>query len=129
MPDIGERAPARMFVAVRAIAPVAGMPPNTGDAIFAIPCATSSTLGLCRSPVIPSATTAESILSSAASIATVNAEGSSGRMCSEWKSGIANGGRPLGIPLNLLPIVSTGRWNAATVTVHRITATIDARAL
>jgi hypothetical protein len=83
MPATGDRAPERMFVAVRAIAPVAGIPPNSGETIFAIPCATSSTLGLCRSPVIPSATTADSMLSSAASSATVNAEGISGRMCSE----------------------------------------------
>ena len=28
---------------------------------------------------------------------------------SAWKSGMAKGGRPLGIPPNLLPMVSTGR--------------------
>ena len=31
MPEIGVLAPARIFVAVRAIAPVAGMPPKSGD--------------------------------------------------------------------------------------------------
>ena len=31
MPEMGERAPARMLVAVRAMAPVAGMPPNMGE--------------------------------------------------------------------------------------------------
>ena len=82
MPETGERAPERMLVAVRAMAPVAGMPPNSGETMLAIPCATNSTLGLCRSPVMPSATTAESMLSSAASMATVKAEGISGRMCS-----------------------------------------------
>ena len=46
MPATGVRAPARMLVAVRAIAPVAGSPPNIGEAMFAIPCATSSVFGL-----------------------------------------------------------------------------------
>ena len=46
IPDTGEAAPDRMFVAVRAIAPVAGSPPKIGDAILATPCATSSTFGL-----------------------------------------------------------------------------------
>ena len=82
MPETGERAPARMLVAVRAMAPVAGMPPNSGETMLAIPWATSSTLELWRSPVMPSATTAESMLSSAASMATVKAAGMRGRMCS-----------------------------------------------
>ncbi len=42
-------------VAVRAMAPVAGMPPKRGETILAMPCATNSTLGLCLSPVMPSA--------------------------------------------------------------------------
>src|SRR5438094_986682 len=42
IPATGERAPLRIFVAVRAIAPVAGMPPNSGLAILAMPCAISS---------------------------------------------------------------------------------------
>ena len=46
MPDIGERAPERMLVAVRASAPVAGNPPNMGDTILAMPWANSSVLGL-----------------------------------------------------------------------------------
>ena len=36
MPATGVRAPERMLVAVRAIAPVAGRPPNSGDAMLAI---------------------------------------------------------------------------------------------
>ncbi len=31
MPETGERAPERMLVAVRAMAPVAGMPPKSGE--------------------------------------------------------------------------------------------------
>ena len=36
-PDTGLTAPEPIFVAVRAIAPVAGIPPNNGVMIFAIP--------------------------------------------------------------------------------------------
>ena len=50
MPATGVRAPERMLVAVRAMAPVAGIPPKSGETMLAIPCATSSTLGLWRSP-------------------------------------------------------------------------------
>ena len=55
------------------MAPVAGMPPNSGEAILAMPWATSSTLGLCWSPLIRSATTADINDSIAPSKATVNA--------------------------------------------------------
>jgi hypothetical protein len=60
MPATGVRAPARMLVAVRAMAPVAGRPPNSADAVLATPCATSSALERWRPPVMPSATTADS---------------------------------------------------------------------
>ena len=113
MPETGEVAPERMFVAVRAIAPVTGMPPNKGTARFATPCASSSASGLCRSPLMLSATTAESRLSMAASIATVSAEGNSGIMRSARNSGSAIRGRPVGMPPNLVPIVSTGTANDA----------------
>ena len=49
----GVRAPARMLVAVRAIAPVTGMPPTIGTTRLAMPCATSSALESCRSPRHP----------------------------------------------------------------------------
>ena len=42
IPATGVRPPFFTFVAVRAIAPVAGIPPKSGDAMFATPCATSS---------------------------------------------------------------------------------------
>ena len=45
MPDSGLRAPARTLVAVRAIVPVTLMPPNSAEAILAMPCATSSMFG------------------------------------------------------------------------------------
>jgi hypothetical protein len=41
--------------------------------------------------------------------ATVKADESSGVMCSDRKSGFANGGNPVGIPPNLVPTVSIGR--------------------
>src|SRR2546425_1011211 len=55
----GERAPARMLVAVRARAPVAAMPPKNGAAMLARPWPTSSASGSWRLPVLPSAMTAE----------------------------------------------------------------------
>jgi hypothetical protein len=76
MPAIGVRAPDLMLVAVRAIAPVAGIPPNKGEAMLATPCATSSQLERWRVPAMPSAITAERSDSIAASSAIVNASGS-----------------------------------------------------
>ncbi|MNC96164.1 hypothetical protein D3C83_134580 [compost metagenome] len=52
IPATGERAPERILVAVRAIAPVAGNPPKAADATLATPCATSSMLERWRRPVI-----------------------------------------------------------------------------
>jgi hypothetical protein len=42
IPATGVLAPERTFVAVRAMALVAAMPPKNGHAMFARPCATSS---------------------------------------------------------------------------------------
>ena len=72
-----------------------------------------------------SATTADSRLSTAASSATVNADGSSGKMRSARNGGISIRGRPPGMPPNLDPIVSTGRPNAATAAVAATSATIE----
>ena len=73
IPATGVRPPFLTFVAVRAIAPVAGMPPKMGEARFAIPCATSSILERLRPPIMPSETTAESSDSTPPSSAIVNA--------------------------------------------------------
>ncbi len=43
-PATGVRPPFLTLVAVRAMAPVAGIPPKSGEAMFATPCATSSML-------------------------------------------------------------------------------------
>ncbi len=63
-----------MFTAVRAMAPVAGIPPNSADAMLAAPWPNSSRSGSCfGASAIPSATFADSRLSSAASAATASA--------------------------------------------------------
>ena len=59
-PATGLVAPLRMLVAVRAMAPVAAKPPNSGVMILATPWPMSSWLESCRVPVMPSATTAVS---------------------------------------------------------------------
>jgi hypothetical protein len=85
MPATGVRPPAFTFVAVRAIAPVAGIPPKSGVARFAMPCATNSMFGRCLPPIIPSDTTAESSASMPANSAIVNAAGEKGRILSGKK--------------------------------------------
>ena len=75
IPATGVRPPLLMFVIVRAIAPVAGIPPKNGTTTFATPCAISSVFELCLSPITPSATIALSKLSIAPNIAIVNAAG------------------------------------------------------
>jgi hypothetical protein len=124
MPDTGVCAPDRMFVAVRAIAPVAGRPPNNGDATLAIPCATSSTFGLWRSPPIRSATTADISDSSAPSIATVSAGWKSTPTSSSLNRGSVRVGHPAGMPPNFVPMVSTGSRNKATMAVPASRATM-----
>ena len=73
MPAMGERPPLLMLVMVRAMAPVAGMPPKSGEARLAKPWAISSVLELWWSPITPSATVAESRLSIAPRMAMVMA--------------------------------------------------------
>ncbi|GAV46416.1 hypothetical protein Saa2_09423 [Streptomyces acidiscabies] len=64
----------RTLTAVRAMAPVAGTPPNSGAAMFARPWPNNSRSGSCCWPtVMPSATDADSSDSSAASAATATA--------------------------------------------------------
>ena len=103
------RPPERTLVAVRAIAPVAGRPPTSGDTMLAMPCANSSTFELCRRPLIRSATTADSSDSIAPSIATVSVGDSSVRIRSGRKRGNVHSGRPDGMPPKRVPIVSSGK--------------------
>ena len=62
-----------MLAAVRAIAPVAGMPPNRAEPMLPMPWAISSVLELWWVATMPSATTQDRRLSMAARIAMVNA--------------------------------------------------------
>ena len=73
-----------ILVIVRAIAPVAGIPPKNGTTTFATPCAINSVLELCLSPITPSATIADNSDSIAPSMAIVNAEGK--RSCTNESS-------------------------------------------
>src|SRR6266851_2061320 len=117
IPATGVLAPERTLVAVRAMAPVAGSPPNSGDTIFATPCAMSSTFGLCLSLLMRSETTADINDSIAPSMATVNAGESNWRKTSYCSLGTANEGSPLGIPPNRVPMVSIGKWRRVTAAV------------
>ena len=87
MPATGVRPPFFTFAAVRAIAPVAGIPPKNAEPIFAAPCATSSIFERCFEPIIPSATTQDSSDSTAASTAIVNALGRSALTLAKVTSG------------------------------------------
>ena len=99
------RAPARIDTEVRAIAPVAGMPPNRDAPTEAIPWPTSSRSGS-KAPVsaIEPATRAESRDSIAASAATVAAAGNSTPSSSGSMCGSEGAGRLAGIA----PIVASG---------------------
>ena len=77
----------KLFVAVLAMAPVAGIPPKIGEAMFATPCAINSMFESCLEPIIPSATTAESKDSIAASTAIEIAVGKSVVIVFMLKSG------------------------------------------
>ena len=106
MPASGLVAPLRMLVAVRAIAPVAAKPPNSGATMFARPWPTSSWFESCRVPAMPSATTADSSDSIAPSIAIVKAGPISMITCDIVSAGHTSGGRPVGMPPKALPIVA-----------------------
>src|SRR5450755_4531522 len=73
MPAMGVLPPFLTLVAVLAMAPVAGIPPNMEEKILATPCATSSIFERWLPPIIPSATTALNNDSIAPKSAIVNA--------------------------------------------------------
>ena len=108
IPATGVLPPALILVAVRAIAPVAGIPPKIPEAIFATPCPTNSWFNECLCPIKPSATTADSKASIPAKNAIVNADGTNSRISSNEKVGHTGVGRPSGRLGKRLPIVSTG---------------------
>ena len=110
MPATGEVAPERMLVTVRAMVPVAGMPPKKGTTKLATPCAISSWLGSWRGrPLSWSATRAHSSDSMAPSSAMVRVGVTSSLTVSQENSGSAKAGRPCGMPPKRVPMVSTGR--------------------
>ena len=84
MPASGLVAPLRMLVAVRAMAPVAAKPPNSGAMMLAAPWPMSSWFESWRAPVMPSATTAVSSDSMAPNKAMAKAGPTS---CSRSESG------------------------------------------
>jgi len=88
IPAIGVFAPERIFVAVRAIAPVAGRPPNSGEKILAMPWPTSSTLGYVLVSAHAVGDDADMRDSIAPSMATVMAGEINGRSKSKWNRGI-----------------------------------------
>jgi hypothetical protein len=77
------------LVAVRAMVPVTGKPPNRAEPILAMPCATSSMFERCLRPVMPSAILAESRLSTPPSKVKDKAAGSTARIRSGRSIGIA----------------------------------------
>ena len=125
MPAIGELAPARTLVTVRAMVPVAGMPPKKGVTRLATPCAISSWLGSWRGwPLTWSATRAHSSDSMAPSSAMVSVGVTSCLTVSHEKSGSAKAGRPSGMPPKRVPMVSTGRLKPQDTSVSVTSATI-----
>ena len=108
------------------MAPVAGSPPNSGDTMFAIPWATSSTLGWCRSPLIRSATVADSNDSIAPSMATVSAGASSTCTRSGRNRGITTAGKPRSRTPNRDPMVGTSSSSAIVAAVASTRATMGA---
>jgi hypothetical protein len=117
------RPPLFTFVAVRAIAPVAGIPPTSALAMFATPCPTSSMLERWRPPIIPSATTAERSDSTPPSIAMVSAGPTSAITCVKERSGKSGCGIAALIAPKREPIVSTGSPSHCTTAVVTTRAT------
>src|SRR5699024_11846650 len=107
------RDPARSETEVRAIAPVAGIPPNREAPTEATPCPTSSRSGS-KAPVsdIEPATRADSSDSIAASAATVAAAGSSTPSSAGSTAGRDGAGSEAGIA----PIVASGTGRSAAGT-------------
>ena len=110
------------LAAVLAIAPVAGIPPKSADTILPAPCATSSILGLCLEPIIPSDTTHESRLSIPARTAIVRASGRSVSIISILTDGTDTPGSPFFIVYRL-PIVLTSFNGPMNLTIRTDTIT------
>ena len=92
IPATGVLPPLLMFVIVRAMAPVAGIPPNNGVIRLAVPWAISSVFESCLSPVTPSATVADNNDSIAPKTAMVIATGNKSLMASQLSAGMVASG-------------------------------------
>ena len=125
-PAMGEWAPLRMLVTVRAMVPVTAMPPNSGVAKLAMPWAISSWLGSWRSWVMPSATRAHSSDSMAPRKATASVGPSRFWADSQSKLGSTGAGRLCGMPPKRLPMVSTGSCSAQVNSVPSSSTTSGA---
>ena len=90
MPEMGVRPPLLTLAAVRAMAPVAGMPPNRTEPMLPTPWATSSILQRWWAEIMESATTHESRDSMAARMAMVTPLDSSLRKSSKLSWGAWN---------------------------------------
>ena len=90
IPESGDLPPFFTFAAVRAIAPVAGIPPKQPTSKLLVPSAINSVLELCLSLIILSDTTQESKDSIPAKSAIVKALGSRARILSPVISGKLN---------------------------------------
>ena len=125
IPAIGVLPPFLIFAAVLAIAPVAGIPPNNEDAIFAIPCPINSVFELCFLSIIPSATTADNKDSIAPKNAIVTAGINRTFILSIVSDGNCGDGIADDISPNAPPIVCTFKLNPATISVETINAISD----
>ncbi|MEY4074753.1 MAG: hypothetical protein RJA29_2110, partial [Pseudomonadota bacterium] len=106
---MGLVAPLFTLVTVRAMVPVAGMPPKKGVMKLAMPWAISSWLASWRSPIIWSAMRAHKSDSMAPSMARVEAGINKCWAVAQLMSGQASEGRLLGMLPKRLPMVSTCR--------------------
>src|SRR5690606_1730337 len=122
----GVRPPLFTLVAVRAMAPVAGIPPKRGEAILATPGAINSMFDRGRPPIMPSATTADNSDPTAARRALVHAAPTSEAILSPETAGNWGRGRPALISPNRDPTVSTGSENRCTIAVAATSATSGA---
>ncbi|MNS58896.1 hypothetical protein D3C72_918330 [compost metagenome] len=121
-PEARVLAPARMLTAVRAIAPVAGMPPKNGTARLARPWPMSSRLGSWGlAPERRSATVAESSDSIAPSAASAIA----GRTSSPRRAGSKGSQDGMGSPCGIAPMRGTSRCNAVATPVRTTRATSE----
>ena len=125
IPAIGVRPPFLTFAAVRAIAPVAGIPPKIPEKIFPTPCPISSAFDLWVSPIIPSETTAESRDSIPARIAIVNAGENIFWISPKEIAGICGVGNEDDNSPYTLPIVLTGSFAKYTISVVTMIAISD----